>query len=352
MGRRIAILAVASASGELGGAERFHEGLRSSLCENGFDVDIVSVVPDESDFAAILGSYLQFYDLDLTMYDGIISTKAPAYVARHPNHVCYLQHTMRVFYDRFDTEFPWADSERREQRKWIQKLDTAALSSPNIKRLFVIGEEVRDRLLKFNRITSEVLYQATTLSGFHCGASEYLFMPGRFHRWKRVNLIIDAMRYVKAPIKLLISGTGEDEAALKELARENSNIAFLGRVSDEELLEYYANALAVLFVPCNEDFGLVAIEAFHSAKPIITCRDSGQPAMMTSRFQAGLICDPTATAVADAIDSLFASPERARKLGENGRFKVAEMTWNTTAQALISALGFGGRMKTFQRVAP
>src|SRR5215510_2572601 len=293
MSKKVAIVATASPSGEIGGAERFYEGLRNSVCDYDVDARIVPVIPDESSFHGILRSYLNFYDLDLTMYDGIISTKAPAYVARHPNHVCYLQHTMRVFYDRFDTEFPWADSERREQRKWVQTLDTAALSSPNIKRLFVIGEEVRDRLLKFNRIQSEVLYQATTLGGFHCAASDYLFMPGRLHRWKRVNLVIDAMRHVRAPIKLLISGTGEDEAGLKELARDNENIAFLGRVSDEELLEYYANAMAVLFVPYNEDFGLVAIEAFHSAKPIITCRDSGQPARMTSRYQAGLICDPT-----------------------------------------------------------
>src|SRR5215468_7187410 len=173
MSKKVAIIATASPSGEIGGAERFYNGLRDSLCEYDVDARIVPETEDQSSFQAILRSYLKFYDLDLTMYDGIISTKAPAYVARHPNHVCYLQHTMRVFYDRFDTEFPWADGERREQRKWIQKLDTAALSSPNIKRLFVIGEEVRDRLLKFNRITSEVLYQATTLSGFRSGAYEY-----------------------------------------------------------------------------------------------------------------------------------------------------------------------------------
>src|SRR5262249_35240608 len=221
MGRRIAILAVASASGEMGGAERFHEGLRSALCENGFDVDIVSVVPDESDFAAILGSYLQIYDLDLTMYDGIISTKAPGCVARHPNHVCYLQHTMRVFYDMFDHEFPWANDDLREQRDLVQKLDTAALSSPNIQRVFVIGDEVRDRLLKFNGVQSQVLYQATTLSGFRQGSFDYLFMPGRLHRWKRVNLVIEAMRHVKSRVKLLIAGIGEDEAALKNLAADN-----------------------------------------------------------------------------------------------------------------------------------
>src|SRR5215475_16107045 len=179
MSKKVAIIATASPSGETGGAERFYEGLRNSLC--GYDVDarIVPEIPDESSFQAILRSYLKFYDLDLTMFDGIVTTKAPAYVARHPNHVCYLQHTMRVFYDRFDTEFPWADSEVREQRKWIQKLDTAALSSRNIRRLFVIGEEVKQRLLEFNGIESEVLYQATTLHGFRQGEFDYLFMPGR-----------------------------------------------------------------------------------------------------------------------------------------------------------------------------
>src|SRR5262245_8158872 len=109
MPRKIAILAVASESHEIVCAERIHEQLRSAMCGHASDVDIVSVVPDESDVGAILRSYLRFYDLDLTMYDGIISTKAPAYVARHPNHVCYLQHTIRFFYDRFDAEFPFAN---------------------------------------------------------------------------------------------------------------------------------------------------------------------------------------------------------------------------------------------------
>src|SRR5262249_20642907 len=214
MSKKVAIIGTGSASGEIGGAERFYEGLRTSLCGYDVDAEIVPVIPDESSFQAILRSYLKFYDLDLTIFDGIISTKSPAYVARHPNHVCYLQHTMRVFYDMFDVEFPAADSSPREQREWVQYLDTAALLSPNVKRVFTIGEEVKDRLLKFNGIQSEVLYQATTLTGFRHGAFDYLFMPGRLHRWKRVNLVIEAMAHVRAPVQLLISGVGEDEAAL------------------------------------------------------------------------------------------------------------------------------------------
>jgi len=45
---------------------------------------------------------------------GVISTKAPGYMIRHRNHICYLQHTMRVFYDMFDVEFPKASAEHHK----------------------------------------------------------------------------------------------------------------------------------------------------------------------------------------------------------------------------------------------
>jgi glycosyltransferase involved in cell wall biosynthesis len=341
MSKRIAIVATASASGETGGAERFYDGLRKALCAEGVDAEIVPVVPDESSFEAILRSYLQFYDLDFTTYDGIISTKSPGYVARHPNHVCYLLHTMRRFYDMFDVEFPSADENLKEQRRRVQEMDTAALLSPNIRRIFVIGEEVKDRLKKFNGIESEVVYPTTNLTGFrHGGAFDYLFMPGRLHRWKRVNMVISAMAYVKSPIHLFISGVGKDEEELRALASGDNRIDFLGRLDDEAMLQKYADALAVPFVPYREDFGLVAIEAFHSGKPIITCTDSGEPARMSANFEAGLICDPTPESVGAAIDSLYLAPETAKRLGDNGRRNVAAMNWEAAARVLVAALGF------------
>jgi len=50
-----------------------------------------------------------------------------------------------------------------------------------------------------------------------------------------------------------------------------SNIRFLGRVSDEKLVGYYANCRGFVF-PQEEDFGIVAIEAIASGKPVIAYR--------------------------------------------------------------------------------
>jgi glycosyltransferase involved in cell wall biosynthesis len=106
------------------------------------------------------------------------------------------------------------------------------------------------------------------------------------------------------------------------------------------MIEYYANALAVPFVPYREDFGLVAVEAFHSGKPIITCRDSGEPARLTARFDAGIVCDPTPESIGTAIESLYRAPETAKQFGENGCSRATSISWVSTAKILIKALGF------------
>lgn len=337
-GARIAVLATASATGDRGGAERFYLGLRDALCRQGADAELVEVVSDEADFDAIKRSYLRFYDLDLGRFEGVISTKAPGHVVRHPRHVCYLQHTMRVFYDMFEREFPEPWPELFAQRALIQRLDTAALRRLGPGRRFVIGEQVRERLRVMNGLDAEVLYQASTLPGCHEGPFRHLLLPGRLHRWKRVDLAIAAMRHVQAPVPLLITGTGEDEAPLRALAGDDLRIRFLGRVTDEELVALYAGALAVLFVPVSEDFGLVTLEAFRSAKPVVTCSDAGEPARLVRDGVSGFVCAAEATEIARRIDRLWGEPDLARRLGAAGRESIARVSWDATARRLLAAL--------------
>lgn len=81
--------------GGFGGAERLYAGLGGALAACGLTVERIDVVNDESSFDRILETYLVAYDLDLSAFDGVISTKAPSYAVRHRNHVGYLMHTLR-----------------------------------------------------------------------------------------------------------------------------------------------------------------------------------------------------------------------------------------------------------------
>jgi glycosyltransferase involved in cell wall biosynthesis len=86
----------------------------------------------------------------------------------------------------------------------------------------------------------------------------------RLNRTKRVDLLIHACNRLGR--KLIISGSGNEEKALKQIA--GSTIEFAGRVPDHELGALYANCRALLFA-ADEDFGIVPVEAQSYGRPVI-----------------------------------------------------------------------------------
>lgn len=335
---RVAIVEATPPGGNSGGALRFHLGLEQALnAVPGVQAERVGLPCDERDFGSIQEAYLRAYDLDLSGYDAVISSKAPGYAVRHPNHVCYLLHTMRVFYDMFDAEMA-ATPRQLEQRALIHQLDTAALQFPRTRAVYAIGHEVRRRLLEFNGVDCEVLHPALALEGLRAGEYVHAFLPGRLHRWKRVDLIIRAMRLVRRPLKLLIAGSGEDGEDLRALAAGDERIRFLGDVSDGELLDLYANALVVPFAPIREDYGLVAIEALAAGKPVITCRDSGEPALLVRDGETGFVCEPSAEAIAGKLEHLYDHPDLARAMGGAGPWSIRHIRWEHVVASLLEAI--------------
>ncbi|THD08650.1 glycosyltransferase [Rhodanobacter lindaniclasticus] len=335
---KVAIVTVRSASGEAGGAERLYDALVEAFRQGGHEAQEVPVVADESTFEQIKRNYLACYDLDLSAFDMVVSTKAPTWMVRHPRHVCYLVHTIRVFYDMFDSAFPQAGAEHRAQRDLIHQLDTRALSPPHCRGVFSIGSEVSQRLQRWNGLHAEVMHPPLWGGDFHAGAfGDYLLLPGRLHPWKRVDLVIRAMRHVRAPLRLVITGTGEAEQELRALAKDDPRIEFRGRVSDDELVELYAGAYAIPFTPMREDYGYVTLEAFASAKPVITCRDSGEAAAIVRASMAGYVCPPDPRAIGEHIDMIWGDRERAESLGQAGLAWVSGLSWGDIAGRLVEA---------------
>ena len=89
---------------------------------------------------------------------------------------------------------------------------------------------------------------------------------------KRIDWAIKAC--IQANKELIIIGDGPDRKYLEKITGENSNIKFLGFVPDEETLEYYRNAQALIFSGL-EDFGLVPVEAMASGTPVLAYKDGG-----------------------------------------------------------------------------
>src|SRR6185503_339360 len=100
----------------------------------------------------------------------------------------------------------------------------------------------------------------------------YFLFVGRLERIKGLDDVIPAFeRYPDAD--LLVAGDGGHAPALKRLAEGNPRVTFLGRIDAVKLEHYYRHALA-LIVPsvCYETFGIILIESFKQATPVIARR--------------------------------------------------------------------------------
>src|SRR6476659_2476079 len=81
------------------GAERHFIGMVQAFKQQ-VETDWIQVPVSEASWEDVLQSYLDCLERDLSGYDVVISTKTPTFMVRHPHHVCWLLHQIRVFYDR------------------------------------------------------------------------------------------------------------------------------------------------------------------------------------------------------------------------------------------------------------
>ena len=163
---------------------------------------------------------------------------------------------------------------------------------------------------------------------------------------KRQHLAVESLRYTRTPVKLVIAGEANSQLYLEEILRvvEQYNLAdrvtVLGRwISEDEKLELYANCLAALYLPFDEDsYGYSSLEAQHASKAVITTRDAGGPLELVVNGENGYVTDASPRALADAMDRFYSDRASARRMGEAGRARIPQLgiTWENVLHKLLS----------------
>lgn len=273
--------------------------------------------------------------------DQVISLRYPSYAVRHPVHVSWLNHTMREYYDLWPafsaTLSKRARIKERARRTLIHRADTFFLK--RLRRRFAQSRTVAERLQRWNHLDAEVLYPPPPRRAYRCdGYGDYIFAVSRLTPLKRMDLIIEAFAEpAGSSLRCVIAGEGEQRADLERLARArqvDDRVTFAGPLSDDDLLTHFARCRAVCFVPFQEDYGLVTVEAFSSRKAVVTCLDSGGVAELVDHEQNGLVCDPSPPGVAGALRRIMDEPF-ARRLGERAEATAARMTWAAAVRRLV-----------------
>ena len=167
----------------------------------------------------------------------------------------------------------------------------------------------------------------------------YLFAVSRLTPLKRFDLVLRALAEpVAAGIRCVIAGEGSELPALLRLRARldlDDRVDFVGRLDDASLVHHLARCRAVVFPPLNEDYGIVTVESFSCAKPVVTCRDSGGVAELVRDGENGFVTEPTSEALAVAMRAVMDDRNVAIRLGETGAADVARMTWPDAVSKLL-----------------
>ena len=328
-----------------GGAELLVRSLIKHLSKHGYETELVRIPFKEYPKDEILPHATAWRLIDLSESNGrpidlVIATKFPTYFVRHPHKVAWVLHQCRSAYELCGTKFSDfthtnADVGLRDQ---IINLDRQMLSE--CRRLFTNAQNTANRMKKFNGLDATPLYHPPPLadrllSGTH---GNYVIVSGRLESIKRVDLTLEALPLVDRKIKLIVTGDGSQRKSLERKAEElnlGDRVTFTGQVSDEQLIKFYAEALAVIYMPYDEDYGYVTLEAFLAHKPVITTDDSGGVMEFVKDGVNGIICDPEPEAIATAVNELSANRNRATSYGDAGFERARTITWDGVIEKLV-----------------
>lgn len=328
-----------------GGAEYYVRTLVAKLREHGCQAELVSIPFKWYPKEELLAQAAAWRLIDLSEANGrpidlVIGSKFPTYCVRHPNKVTWLLHQHRAAYDLCGTEY--SDFEHVEAdvglRETLLRLDRSALQE--CRRVFTISRNTAERLQKFNGLRADPLYPPPPIADrLEAGPyGDYVLFVSRLESVKRPDLAVQAMLHVDRPIRLVMVGEGTERRRTEALAESlgvADRVEFLGAVEEAVLLRLYKGALGVVFVPFDEDYGYVTLEAFLARKPVITASDSGGPLEFVEDAVNGFVCAPAASAVASAVNRLAADRILASRLGLAGFDRARSITWDGVIEKLV-----------------
>jgi glycosyltransferase involved in cell wall biosynthesis len=331
-----------------GGGEAHVEGLRHALQGAGHNVEVAALPfkwypPEEIMRGALAWRLIDVTEANGKPIDLVIGMKFPAYLVSHPNKVMWVMHQYRSAYNLWGTAFDDLSTYPQGPgiRQWIKNCDERFI--PESKKVFANSQTVADRLRRYNNIESTVIYHPPPrASQLHTGdQGDYVFYPSRLEPQKRQELLIEAASLLKTPVKIVLAGSSGNTQHYESLVKKfkvADRVELPGFVSESAIIDLYANALGVCYLPYDEDYGYVTLEGMLSGKPVVVTTDGGGATEFVEHEREGLIVEPNAHSIAEALDSLYSNRQQARTLGERGLEKLRgfNLSWSNVVEKLTS----------------
>ena len=199
---------------------------------------------------------------------------------------------------------------------------------------FVIcnSHETERRLRKYKLAKNiKVIYPGVSIKKIgKIKYEKFFFYPSRYTPLKRQHLAIEAFNIFSKKnkdYKLILVGSIRDRKYFNKLeSMKNDKIIIKDGVSNKELEKLYKNCFMVLYLPINEDFGMVPIEAMSYNKSVIAVDEGGYREIVKRGFN--FLVKPNAKSIANKMEYCAKNRDKIIRESKINRKIAKELSWN------------------------
>ncbi|MGQ9617984.1 MAG: glycosyltransferase family 4 protein [Candidatus Aminicenantia bacterium] len=148
--------------------------------------------------------------------------------------------------------------------------------------------------------------------------SYVLFSVQRLDHWKRVDVLIRAMKMISTNMDayLIIGGKGPEMENLKKLSEKlsvSSRVIFTGYINEEELPFYFSVSDLFVFHTTYETLGIVILQAMASGKPLVSVKCTAIPEVIEDGLNGILVEPLDPNALANGVIEILRDKEKLEK---------------------------------------
>lgn len=172
---------------------------------------------------------------------------------------------------------------------------------------------------------------------YHAGNMPFFLTVSRLAREKNVSFLLRSVAAFKElyhrPFRFVIVGDGPNRMEYETLCQTlhlEEEVIFAGKIRNEDIAPYYAAADAFLFASKTETQGIVILEAFAGATPVIAVDASGVRDLVKNNIN-GYLCPEEEEELAEKILSFISDESLKMKLSEAARMEALEFCEDSVA---------------------
>ena len=268
---------------------------------------------------------------DFSDYD-VVVTSASWYITRgfkvspKTKVFCYCHTPPRYLYG-YSTSIEW-------QRYWLVRLYALLVnhflrlydfrSAQTVDQFIVNSKNTQGRVKKFYRREATIIYPPVEIEKIaqatkNFKIKDYFLVVSRVVGAKGIELAMKAAKKLKTPLKIVGETAGLYWFTQGVGRLQNKYVEFVGRVSDEELYQYYGQCKAFLALATDEDFGITPVEAMAAGRPVIAFRGGGYLESVVEGKTGEFFDEPTAESLVNVLKKFKPEkyrPEDCRKQAE------------------------------------